>query len=79
MLSTTGVVFAPQVQSIISFELHHVEKRLNLQTKEDFMLFCTLFVFYMFLKLLLVEEKLKASQILIVAVGSHLKETNIDY
>ena len=36
----------------------------------------------MFLKLLLVEEKrinLKASQILIVAVGSDLKETNISH
>ena len=36
----------------------------------------------MFLKLLLVEEKtinLKASQILIVAVSSHLKETNISH
>ena len=36
----------------------------------------------MFLKLLLVEEitmNLKVSQILIVAVGSHLKETNISH
>ena len=36
----------------------------------------------MFLKLLPVEEKttnLKASQILIVAIDSHLKETNISH
>ena len=35
----------------------------------------------MFLKLLLVEERinLKASQILIVAVGSNLKETDITF
>ena len=40
------------------------------------------FVFDMFLKLLPVEEKtiyVKESQILIVAVGSHLKETNISH
>ena len=39
-------------------------------------------MFNIFLKLLLVEEKtiiLKASQILIVAVSSHLKETNISH
>ena len=45
-------------------------------------LFYFVFVFNMFLNLLLVEEKtinLKASQILIVAVSSHLKETNISH
>ena len=39
-------------------------------------------MFNIFLKLLLVEEKtinLKANQILTVAVGSHLKETNISH
>ena len=34
------VVFAAKVYSILSFELHHVEKRLNLQTEKDFILFC---------------------------------------